>query len=303
MPPWGWAPPAKAAKDQLGFLLLCSALQDDSKVFRIPCLDHFPLELEYDGETFPLLLALSKTHQKRVRMKAKPVCLFPALLGLTPAPVCGGSVHVDHPFLSCQPHLPTFYSFFRGATHSVMSDALRSQGLYSSWNSPGHNTGVGSLSLLQGIFPSQGLNPGLPHCRWILYQLSHLGSLHSFTQDFILQDSLNPICFARIFPFITLFPPLVFHCPYDLSQNLSFESLFICLFFFLAVWGLRCYKWAFSSCGALASHCCGFSSCRAWALGRVGFGSCGAWVQLPCGTWDLLDQGLNSCPLHWQEDC
>jgi len=36
---------------------------------------------------------------------------------------------------------------------------------------------VGSLSLLQGIFPTQGLNPGLPHCRQILYQLSHKGSL------------------------------------------------------------------------------------------------------------------------------
>jgi len=32
---------------------------------------------------------------------------------------------------------------------------------------------VGSLSLLQGIFPTQGSNPGLPHCRWILYQLSY----------------------------------------------------------------------------------------------------------------------------------
>ena len=40
----------------------------------------------------------------------------------------------------------------------------------------GHNTGVGSLSLLQGIFPTQGSNPGLPHCRWILYQLSHQGT-------------------------------------------------------------------------------------------------------------------------------
>ena len=38
------------------------------------------------------------------------------------------------------------------------------------------NTGVGSLSLLQGIFPTQGLNPGLPHCRWILYHLSYQGS-------------------------------------------------------------------------------------------------------------------------------
>ena len=45
----------------------------------------------------------------------------------------------------------------------------------SPWNSPGQNPGVGSLSLLQGIFPTQGLNPGLPH--WILYQLSHKGSL------------------------------------------------------------------------------------------------------------------------------
>ena len=40
-------------------------------------------------------------------------------------------------------------------------------------NSPGQSTGVGSLSLLQRIFPTQRLNPGLPHCRWILYQLRH----------------------------------------------------------------------------------------------------------------------------------
>ena len=59
---------------------------------------------------------------------------------------------------------------------SVMSNSLRPHGLYSPWNSVGQNTGVGSLSLLQGIFPTQGLNPGFPHCRWILYQLSHKGS-------------------------------------------------------------------------------------------------------------------------------
>ena len=56
-----------------------------------------------------------------------------------------------------------------------MSDSWRPHGLYSPWNSPGQNTGVGSLSLYQGIFPTQGSNPGLPHCRWILYQLSHKG--------------------------------------------------------------------------------------------------------------------------------
>ena len=49
-----------------------------------------------------------------------------------------------------------------------MSDSLRPHRLYSPWNSPGQNTGVGSLSLLQGIFPTQGLKPGLPHCRQIL---------------------------------------------------------------------------------------------------------------------------------------
>ena len=43
-------------------------------------------------------------------------------------------------------------------------------------NSQSQNTGVSSLSLLQGLFPTQELNPGLPHCRWILYQLSHKGT-------------------------------------------------------------------------------------------------------------------------------
>ena len=53
---------------------------------------------------------------------------------------------------------------------------LQTHGLYSPWNSPGQNTGVGSLSLLRGIFPTQGSNQGLLHFRWILYQLSHKGS-------------------------------------------------------------------------------------------------------------------------------
>jgi len=65
--------------------------------------------------------------------------------------------------------------------HSVVSNSLRPHGLhcparlYCPWNSPG-NTGLGFHALLQGIFPTQGLNPGLLHCRWILYCLSHQGS-------------------------------------------------------------------------------------------------------------------------------
>ena len=54
-----------------------------------------------------------------------------------------------------------------------MSEFLRPYGLYSSWDFLGQNTGVGSLSLHQGIFPTQGSNPGLLHRRRILYQLSH----------------------------------------------------------------------------------------------------------------------------------
>ena len=70
--------------------------------------------------------------------------------------------------------------------HSVMSDSLQPHGLQPTrllhpWDSPGKNTGVGCHFLLQGIFPTQGLNPGLLHCRQILYQLSYQGSpLSSF---------------------------------------------------------------------------------------------------------------------------
>ena len=61
-------------------------------------------------------------------------------------------------------------------SQSVVSNSLRPHGLYSPWNSLGQNTRVGTLSLLQRIFPTQGSNPGIPYCRPILYQLSHKGS-------------------------------------------------------------------------------------------------------------------------------
>ena len=57
-----------------------------------------------------------------------------------------------------------------------VSDSVQPRGLHSPWNSPGQNTGVGCHALLQGIFPTQGSNPGLSHCRWILYQLSQQGN-------------------------------------------------------------------------------------------------------------------------------
>ena len=62
-------------------------------------------------------------------------------------------------------------------SRSIMSNSLRLHALYSPWNSPGQNTGVGSCFFLQGIFPTQEWNWGLPHCRRILYQLSHQGHM------------------------------------------------------------------------------------------------------------------------------
>ena len=59
-----------------------------------------------------------------------------------------------------------------------MSNSLRPHELYSPWKFPGQNTGVGSLSLLQWIFPTQELNQDLLLCRQILYQLSYQVNPH-----------------------------------------------------------------------------------------------------------------------------
>ena len=77
-------------------------------------------------------------------------------------------------------------------------------GLYSPWNSPGQDTGVGSLSLLQGIFPTQGLNTGFRHCRRILYQLSHKGSPYTLNVQVKL---LSPIWLFVTLWTVALQPP------------------------------------------------------------------------------------------------
>ena len=70
-----------------------------------------------------------------------------------------------------------------------MSDSLLPNGLLPTRllcprNSLGKNTGVGSHSLLQGIFPTQGSNQGLLHCRQIIYRLSHQGSPLDIIKEF-----------------------------------------------------------------------------------------------------------------------
>ena len=86
-------------------------------------------------------------------------------------------------------------------SRSVVSDSLWPHGLYSPWNSPGQNTGVGSLYLFQGIFPTQGSNPGLPHCRQksLIFRPASsmpLGTVNTFGEwmrHSLLSPSENPL--------------------------------------------------------------------------------------------------------------
>ena len=96
-------------------------------------------------------------------------------------------------------HLPLLIQqiFSESTSCSVVSDSLQPHGLYSPWNSPGLNTGVGSFSLLQGIFPTQGSNSGLSHSRWILLPAepqgkpknTGVGSLSLLQEIFPIQES------------------------------------------------------------------------------------------------------------------
>ena len=82
---------------------------------------------------------------------------------------------------------------------------LQPHGLYNPWNSPGQNTGVGSLALLQGLFPTQGSNPGLPHCRRIFLPAepqgkpknSGVGSLSLLQGIFPTQESNRGLLHCR----------------------------------------------------------------------------------------------------------
>ena len=83
-------------------------------------------------------------------------------------------------FRSCILTPSTIYCFpikwSESESCSVVVNSLQPHGLYNTWNSPGQNTGVGNLSLLQGTRPTQGSNPDLPQLQTDLYQLSHQGS-------------------------------------------------------------------------------------------------------------------------------
>ena len=100
-------------------------------------------------------------------------------------------------------------------SRSVVSDSLRP------WDFPGKNTGVGYHFLLQGIFPTQGSNPGLLHCRQTLYRLSHMGS--PIDWEALIQSvsqSVQLLSHVRLFA-----TPWIAACQASLSITISRGSL------------------------------------------------------------------------------
>ena len=95
----------------------------------------------------------------------------------------GGPVGGGAPSGCARPHLLTCAAVLCLVSQScpILCDPMDCSPQSSSvhGDSPGKNTGVGCHALLQGIFLTQGLNPGLPHCRWILYHLSHQGRVNN----------------------------------------------------------------------------------------------------------------------------
>ena len=128
----------------------------------------YPLRVRRSNGTW----AEKQLVKSAVACEHSAVTLYPRPHG-DPAPICT-SAFIFYPSPLCSSH--TTFLESESESCSVMSNSLQPHGLYSAWNSSGQNTGVGSLSLLQGIFPTQGSNPGLPHWRRLLYQLSHRGS-------------------------------------------------------------------------------------------------------------------------------
>ena len=128
----------------------------------------------------------------------------------------------------------------------------------------------------RGIFSTQGSNPSLPHCRQILYHLSHQGCPCRPTRVTTIQTSVV----------------IVLHV-YEFHVNKIIHTIIFFFFWLLCVFRLRgpfasCREWELlSSCGARASNCSGFLCRTARSLGQAGFSGCGSWA--------LEEHGLNSC--------
>ena len=91
------------------------------------------------------------------------------------------------------------------------------------WDFPGNSTGVDWHFLLQGIFPTQGSNPGLPHCRQMLYRLSHQGSPYIYNWSIVDLQCFR--CTARWLSYTNtyIYFQIIFH--HRLLQDSDYSSL------------------------------------------------------------------------------
>ena len=130
------------------------------------------------------------------------ICLFP--IDSSPSSPTDCFLYLAYWITLSPSNQPPLKSVSLSVSHSVMPDSLGPHGLQPTrllcpWDFPGKDTGVGFHSLLQGIFPTQGANPGLLHCRQILYWLSYKGSpnLLLATLEFPQAPSC-PVCFPSL---------------------------------------------------------------------------------------------------------
>ena len=201
-------------------------------------------------------------------------------------------------------------SSLHACVSSVMSDSLRTYGLAATgllwpWDSPGKNTGVGCHFHLQGIVPTQESNPGLLHCRQILYRLSYKGSPKTCKNTFSNKNLcfyfniffLAYSCFRMLYEFLLYSKgnqphvykyPLFFRFPSHLGHHRLLSRGHVCtLSCFSRVW-LFTLPWTVAHQAPLSME----SSKQEY------------WSGLPCSPpADLHNPGRNLCLfhlLHWQ---
>ena len=105
---------------------------------------------------------------------------------------------------------------------SVISDSLQLHEDY-----PGKNSAMGCHTLFLGIFPTQGSNSGLPHCRRILYRLSHLGSpIHFMGVDECIMACIHH---GSIIHSIFTFPKILCIPPIQPSSSLTSGNTYSCI--------------------------------------------------------------------------